>query len=307
MGRLIQSMMWDGRLTVSRKHMEIHSEHSHRYECAHCTHTFRYPKDLWRHQEKHHLDSSGQCFSFPNQNCSHDFCRADALRRHLRDRHAESVCTEKCHHSGSELALTSDGESLIHREFDVSWFNATHSGVKSGLLLTSSACLHIVSNYGRSTMPPFSRGGTTPYTWGLDSVHVRNHSIPRQSQFHADQTKDLINEPQWLAQPHPLLLLAASVGAGGLLVCYHQRNAGDKYQNSFLLMAFVTSMASFLLPGHSLLTTALTTVPWVLYFTLILSDLCHLGLKLRSHARMQCTNDTEKQQLSGSIEGCLGQ
>jgi hypothetical protein len=82
------------------------------------------------------------------------------------------------------------------------------------------------------------------------------------------------------------------MGAGSLLVCYYHLNVQDEYQDRFLLMALVASMAIGVLTG----------LPWALYFSLALSDCYHLGSKLRRRTKMQATSDTEKYQLCESIE-----
>jgi hypothetical protein len=92
------------------------------------------------------------------------------------------------------------------------------------------------------------------------------------------------------------------MGAGSLLVCYYHLNVQDEYQDRFLLMALVASMAIGVLTGQSFVTMALTTLPWALYFSLALSDCYHLGSKLRRRTKMQATSDTEKYQLCESIE-----
>lgn len=287
----------------------IHTQKSCRHECRQCCLTFRYPKDLERHVTRH-SNSKGHRFACTDVHYAKKFSREDYPLRYLCSGYAESIWVdgaEKRHHSRSDSALT-DGSGLpVLHQPEASRFNALNVGVKTGVLLASSACLHVVSNYGRSARLPISRSGMTPYIWGFGSVQVRGYTIPKQTRLYTDQVKGLMDQPQWLAHPHPLLLLATSVGAGSLLVCYHQRNVGDEYQNSFLLMALATSMAAGLLPGHSLLTTALTTAPWALYFSLILSDLCHLVLKRRSHARVQCTNDNEKQQMFEPVDDCVEQ
>jgi hypothetical protein len=119
--------------------------------------------------------------------------------------------------------------------------------------------------------------------------------------------KEIFWEPPWLAHPHPLLLLAASVGAGSLLISYHQLNAKDNSQSKFLWTAFVVSTAAGLLSGHSILTTALATVPWALFFALVWSDLYHVGLNPRKRSRIHSHDDTEKQQCSEPRKGQHGQ
>lgn len=111
----------------------------------------------------------------------------------------------------------------------------------------------------------------------------------------------MLCEPPWLAHPHPLLLLAANLATGYMLVSYYRLNVENRYQSWILFMAFVASVAFAINTGHSALENLLVPVPWGLYFGLAASDMIHASRNIRK-CRLQSADDTEKQQLHGRPE-----
>jgi hypothetical protein len=69
------------------------------------------------------------------------------------------------------------------------------------------------------------------------------------------------------------------MGAGALLVRYHQINKSDKFQNWMLLTLTFSGWAFGMCSGLTFLATNLTVTPWAIFLSLILSDLMHLGIQ----------------------------
>lgn len=87
------------------------------------------------------------------------------------------------------------------------------------------------------------------------------------------------------------------MGAGYLLVSYHQLNAQDRFQTRIVVTLCLASVALGLLFGHNILAIALAITPWVLYFSLMASDGFHMCLERWGNCRMNDLGDEEKQQM----------
>jgi hypothetical protein len=97
------------------------------------------------------------------------------------------------------------------------------------------------------------------------------------------------------------------MGAGTLLTSYHQLITNVRSPIPVLGVAVPTSMVIGLLSGHSILTTTLTMTPWAIYLGLILSDLYHIGSKLRKRSLTESLGDAEKQQIGEKHKTRVGQ
>jgi hypothetical protein len=166
---------------------------------------------------------------------------------------------------------------------------------KIGVLSLSPACIRVFSNYAisRQLAPPASAIWFWPWLRGV--IQVDASTVYSRHRVSADQTQNKLREPDWLVQPDPILLLAASMSFGYLLSSYHQLNVEDRYQDRLLSVTFWTSMALGLLYGHSFSATILTVVSWNVLISLVASDAFHTGMKLRTRHRAHISDDVERQ------------
>lgn len=153
---------------------------------------------------------------------------------------------------------------------------------KTILLAVAPLCFHVMRNYGVSRGLVLSANSKLPRD--AHSCHttvggheVRQHEWERTDWYETTRFESL--EPGWLKCPDPLLFLAASMGAGALLVRYHQINKSDKFQNWMLLTLTFSGWAFGICSGLTFLATNLTVTPWAIFLSLILSDLMHLGIQ----------------------------
>ena len=153
---------------------------------------------------------------------------------------------------------------------------------KTMILVAAPLCFHVMRNYGVSRGLVLLRNSQLPRD--AHSCHttvsgdeLRQYEGAQGDWYKTAQTQSL--EPGWLKCPDPLLFLAASMGAGALLVRYHQINKGDKFQNWMLLALTFSGLAFGICSGLTFLATNLTVTPWAIFLGLILSDLMHLGIR----------------------------
>lgn len=176
-------------------------------------------------------------------------------------------------------ALDENDSTHHHRILRALGTTVSRLVAKAGILMASPACIRVINNYGAS------RGLLT----ATDMFRTRLRSVGRRT----ERTKThmalltsmqhLVPMPGWFAHPDPLLLLAASISAGCLLVSYYQLNSKDKYQARIMIAATCTSVVFGLLQGYSTLAFTFMILPWVLLFGLLASDVFHTGMRLRQH------------------------
>lgn len=153
---------------------------------------------------------------------------------------------------------------------------------KTIVLAVAPLCFHVMRSYGVSRGLVLSANSKLPRD--AHSCHttvggheVRQHEWGRSDWYETTRFESL--EPGWLKCPDPLLFLAASMGAGALLVRYHQINKSDKFQNWMLSILTFSGWAFGICSGLTFLATNLTVTPWAILLGLVLSDLMHLGIQ----------------------------
>jgi hypothetical protein len=117
--------------------------------------------NLKRHQQTH------GALELPckQSGCAQSFGHKDELRRHLRSHPIDFVGVARGDHDGADLPAPCKGEPLAHPASKVVWMNGLGVVAKVGILLTSSACLHIVSNYGHAEKLSMSTNDTPHCGW----------------------------------------------------------------------------------------------------------------------------------------------
>lgn len=149
---------------------------------------------------------------------------------------------------------------------------------KTTILVAAPLCFHVMRNYGVSRgllLPP---GSELPRNAHSCHTKVSRQELVQYEWARTDWYKKF-SEPEWLLCPDSLLFLAASMGAGALLARYHQLNREDKFQNWMLLTLTFLGLATSICSGRTFLATNLTVTPWVVFSSLVLSDLVHLGIQ----------------------------
>jgi 4-hydroxybenzoate polyprenyltransferase len=75
------------------------------------------------------------------------------------------------------------------------------------------------------------------------------------------------------AEPTPLLFFTCAVSSAMLLAAYARMKKEHTAQKWFLAAVFVLWPIASLATGHSVLTTSITVLPWVVYLALLLSEI----------------------------------
>lgn len=118
-----------------------------------------------------------------------------------------------------------------------------------------------------------------------DRVSTSLSQRPQAARTNPSQA-NLTSQISWLDCPDPLLLLAASMAGGSLMLSYHQLNVADEFQTRVLIVSVCVGMVFGLCSGRTLLATALSILPWAIYAGLGFSDLLHMGRKRRMVRRV---------------------
>lgn len=171
--------------------------------------------------------------------------------------------------------------SLLRRSdrLQPSW-TASRLMAKTVILAAIPGCHLVVVNYGRA-YGLLQLPGSARLSGGESCKHQARTNLSQR--IEAASTNPSQGSPNsqtsWLDCPNPLLLLAASMAEGSLILSYRQLNATDEFQTKILIAFVCVGMAFGFCCGQSLLATVLGILPLAVYAGLGFSDLLHNGRK----------------------------